>query len=54
MGKQYFSDEIAQTPQGEAAVLTLTESVAETSIIYLDRFFTGLGVLRALSEKGIK
>ena len=53
-GKTTFTGEMAQRPLGEAAVLTLTESVSENSVIYLDRFFTGLCVLGALSEKGIK
>ena len=37
-GKTTITGEMVQRPQGEPAVLTLTESVSENSVIYLDRF----------------
>ena len=53
-GKQTFGEEMSPKPQGEAAVLTLCENVPEGCTIYLDRFFTSFGVLKALTDQKLK
>ena len=53
-GAKTFEGELASKPQGEAAVASLCESVDKGCTIYLDRFFTGLGVLKCLQEQSLK
>ena len=39
---------MSEKPQGETAVLQLYTKVTKHCTIYLDRFFTGIGVVEAL------
>ena len=51
VGSKTFDVNMSNMPQGEAAVLSLCQFVPKGCTIYLDRFFSGLGVLKALKEK---
>ena len=52
-GSKTFDEEYAGKPQGESAVLKLCDKVPKGCTVYLDRFFTGLGVVERLMEHGL-
>ena len=52
-GSRTFSKQFEEMPQGQAAVLSLCEKVEKGCTLFLDRFFTGLGVVKALLADGI-